>query len=156
VIVNNTSDEDNMSSSVEVESHPYLLDTSALLSFIEDEAGADQVEYALKQATTLLPWPVLLETYYITIREEGQAEADRRLALIKKLKIKILWDIDESILLTAARLKAEHRVSLADAIIAAFAIRRGAVLMHKDPELGALNGLLRMEALPYKSSVNKQ
>jgi PIN domain nuclease of toxin-antitoxin system len=27
----------------------YLLDTSALLSFIEDEEGADRVEIALKQ-----------------------------------------------------------------------------------------------------------
>ena len=56
-------------------------------------------------------------------------------------------------MLTAARLKALHRVSLADAIIAAIAIRKDAILMHKDPEFDALTGLLKMEALPYKSSV---
>jgi len=39
---------------------------------------------------------------------------------------------------------------LADAIIAAFAIRKDAILMHKDPEFDALTGLLKMEALPYK------
>lgn len=39
---------------------------------------------------------------------------------------------------------------LADAIIAAFALRGDAVLMHKDPELDALAGLVPMEALPYK------
>ncbi|MCX5872243.1 MAG: PIN domain-containing protein [Deltaproteobacteria bacterium] len=148
--MNNRSDENTQFSIVAVESNPYLLDTSALLSFIEDEEGADRVEQALKQTTTLLPWPVLLETCYITIQEEGQAEADRRIALIKQLNVKILWDMDESTLLTAARLKAEYRVSLADAIIAAFAIRKEAVLMHKDPEFDALNGLLPMEALPYK------
>ena len=138
-------------SSVEaVPANPYLLDTSALLSFIEDEAGADRVEQVLKQATTLIPWPVLLETYYITSQEAGQAEADQRIALIKQLNVKILWDMDESTLLTAAKLKAKHRISLADAIIAAFAIRRGAVLMHKDPEFAALAGLLPMEALPFK------
>ena len=54
-------------------------------------------------------------------------------------------------MLTAGRLKADHRVSLADAVIAAFAIRRAAVLMHKDPEFEALTGLLPMESLPYKS-----
>ena len=138
-------------SSVEaVPANPYLLDTSALLSFIEDEAGADRVEQVLKRATTLIPWPVLLETYYLTAQEAGQAEADQRIALIKQLNIKILWDMDESTLLTAAKLKANHRISLADAIIAAFAIRRGAVLMHKDPEFAALAGLLPMEALPFK------
>ena len=142
-----------MPSVLAMESKPYLLDTSALLSFIEDEAGADLVEQALKQPTTLLPWPVLLETYYITLQEEGQAEADRRIALVEQLSVKILWDMDEMTLLTAAKLKAEHRVSLADAIIAAFAIRRDAVLMHKDPEFDALTGLLPMEALPYKSLV---
>ena len=42
--------------------NPYLLDTSALLSFIEDEAGADRVEQVLKQATPLISGPVLLET----------------------------------------------------------------------------------------------
>jgi len=135
-------------------SRPWLLDTSALLSYIEDEAGADRVEQALKQPTTIVPWPVLLETHYVTLQLRGQAEADRRIALIKQLNVKILWDMDESTLLTASRLKAEHRVSLAAAIIAAFAIRRGAVLMHKDPEFDALTGLLPLEALPYKSSAD--
>ena len=129
----------------------FLLDTSALLSFIEDEKGADRVEQALMQETTILPWPVLLETYYISIQEAGQAEADCRLALLKQLSVKILWDMDESTLLTAAKLKADFQISFADSIIAAFAVRNDAVLMHKDPEFEALAGLLQMEALPYKS-----
>ena len=147
-------DDTETAATAATESRPWLLDTSALLSFIEDETGADRVEQALKQPTTLVPWPVLLETHYISLQEEGQAEADRRIALIKQLKVEILWGMDESTLLTASKLKAEHRVSLADAIIAAFAIRRGAVLMHKDPEFDALTGLLPMEALPYKASAD--
>jgi predicted nucleic acid-binding protein len=139
------------SSSGEEQSSPYLLDTSALFTFIEDEDGADRVEQALNQVTTLVPWTVLMETYYITLQEEGQAEADRRIALIRTLKVRILWDMNESMLLTAAKLKAEYHISLADAIIAAYAIRYNAVLIHKDPEFEALTGLLRMEALPYKS-----
>ena len=150
--MNPGNDKEVIASIGEVQSHPYLLDTSALFTFIEDEHGADRVEQALNQVTTLIPWTVLLETHYITLQEEGQAEADQRIALIKQLKVRILWDMDESILLTAAKLKAKHRISLADAIIAAFAIRCGAVLIHKDPEFEALTGLLRMEALPYKSA----
>jgi len=133
---------------------PWLLDTSALLTLIEDEPGADRVAQALRQPTTIVPWPVLLETHYATLREEGQAEADRRIALIKQLKVEILWGMDEATLLTASKLKAERRVSLADALVAAFAIRRGAVLLHKDPEFDALTGLLPMEALPYKASAD--
>jgi predicted nucleic acid-binding protein len=151
--VKKVSDAGKRSSVEAVPARPCLLDTSALLAFIEDEAGADRVEQVLKQATTLIPWPVLLETYYITVQEAGQAEADQRIALIKQLNVKILWDMDEATLLTAATLKARHRISLADAIIAAFAIRKAAVLMHKDPEYDALTGLLPMEALPYKPVV---
>jgi len=129
---------------------PFLLDTSAVMALIEDEEGADRVEEVLRQPTTLLPWPVLLEMYYVSIQEAGQAEADRRFALMKQLDLEILWDMEEPTLLTAARLKAEYRVSLADAMIAAYAVRREAVLMHKDPEFDILKGLLEMEALPCK------
>ncbi len=129
----------------------YLLDTSALLTFIEDEPGSDRVEEVLKDAAILLPWPVLMEIYYVTLQEKGRAEADRRYALIRQLRAEILWAMDEPVLLTAARLKAEHQVSLADAVVAAFAIRNNAVLIHKDPEFDALAGLLPMEALSYKA-----
>jgi predicted nucleic acid-binding protein len=129
----------------------YLLDTSALLTLIEDEAGADRVEYVLTHEQVLLPWPVLLEAYYITQQERGQAEADRRYALIKQLPATILWDVDEPTLLTAARLKATYRVSLADALIAAFAAQHDAVLVHKDPEFEAVAGQVMLEPLPYKS-----
>lgn len=135
--------------------HPYLLDTSALFCFIEDEPGAEKVESALKEKTTLIPWTVLMEMYYITLQEEGIAEADRRIALIKELNVKILWIMDEPNLLTAARLKAKHRISFADAIIAAFAIRKNSVLLHKDPEYESLHGFVLMEVLPYKTSKNK-
>jgi predicted nucleic acid-binding protein len=129
----------------------YLLDTSALLTFIEDEEGSDRVEEILRGAGILLPWPVLMETYYITLQKKGRAEADRRYALIRQLRAEILWEMDEPILLTAARLKAEHHISLADAVIAGFALQHHAILIHKDPEFEALTGFLPMEALPYKA-----
>jgi len=69
--------------------------------------------------------------------------------------VQVLWDMDESTVLTAGRLKAEHRVSFADALIAAFALRTGAILVHKDPEYDALDGVLDMERLPYKVSLER-
>ncbi|MGH2592700.1 MAG: PIN domain-containing protein [Anaerolineae bacterium] len=49
-------------------------------------------------------------------------------------------------------MKAVHHLSLADAIIAAFAIRQNATLLHKDPEFEALAGQAAMEVLPYKEA----
>lgn len=130
----------------------FLLDTSALLTLIEDEAGAARVEQVLTQAQVWLPWPVLLEATYITRQELGEAEAEHRYALVKQLPATLLWEMDEPTLLTAARLKAEHRLSLADTIIAAFAIQQQATLLHKDPEYEALADQLSLEALPYKTA----
>ena len=128
----------------------YLLDTSAILTLLEDEKGAERVEALLREGQVLLPFLVLLETYYITLQERSEAVADRRYALLKQLPATFLWSVDEPTLLTAARFKARHRLSLADALIAAFAVQQGAILVHKDPEFEVLAELVRQEALPYK------
>ncbi|MCW5849423.1 MAG: PIN domain-containing protein [Anaerolineae bacterium] len=130
----------------------YLLDTSAVLTLIEDEAGADRVEELLRYHTVLIPWIALLEVFYITQQERGATEAERRFALIKALPATQLWTIDEPTLLQAGRLKAAYRLSLADTIVAALAQQHGAILVHKDPEYDTLQGQLRLEALPYKAS----
>jgi len=132
----------------------FVLDTSALLTFIEDEAGSERVEEVLRQERCFLPWMVLLEVYYISQQERGRGEADRRYALMKQLPCEVLWQNDEPTILTAAQLKAEHRLSLADSLIAAFAHRQEATLLHKDPEFEALNERVSLEALPYKSARN--
>ena len=135
-----------------MEDKRFLLDTSALLTFIEEEDGADRVESILHTERALLPCLALLEVHYITRRERGQGEADRRYALLKELPCEILWHLDEPVLLTASRFKAGHRLSFADAMIAAFAQRQDAVLVHKDPEYEALAEEVELEALPYKVS----
>lgn len=128
----------------------FVLDTSALMSLIEDEKGADRVEQVLRKEQVWIPWIVLLETVYITRQEQGEEEANRRYALIKQLPVTVIWEVDEPILLTAARFKANFHVSLADAVIAACAFSKKAVLLHKDPEFEALNGQVRLEGLEYK------
>lgn len=128
----------------------YLLDTSAIMTLLEDEEGAERVETLLRQEQIFLPYLVLLEIYYITIQDQTEDVADRRYALLKQLSVIFLWNMDEPTLLTAARIKAHHHLSLADAIIAAFALRQQAILVHKDPEFEALAKLVPQENLPYK------
>jgi predicted nucleic acid-binding protein len=129
----------------------YLLDSSALLALIENEDGADRIASILREERALLPFLALLEVHYVTLQERGQGEADRRYTLLRQLPCEILWQIDEPTLLTASRFKAGHRLSLADAMIAAFAHRQQATLVHKDPEYEALAEQVDLEALPYKA-----
>jgi len=128
----------------------YLLDTSAVLTFLEDEAGAQRVEEIIRAGQAVIPFLALLETYYISLQETTEAIAEKRYALLKQLPARFLYDVDEPTLLTAGRFKALHRLSLADALIAAFAVREGAILVHKDPEFKSLSKQLKQEALPYK------
>jgi len=52
----------------------YVLDTSALLTLIEDEAGADQVQELLEKAKRgevilLVSFMSFMEVYYISLQE---------------------------------------------------------------------------------------
>jgi predicted nucleic acid-binding protein len=127
------------------------LDTSAVITLLEDAAGADRVESILRHERVLLPFVVLLEVYYLSFQESGENAAYKRYSMLQGLKIERLNELTETVLLTAGRLKALHQLSLADAIIAALARCHSAVLVHKDPEYAALAGDVQLEALPYKS-----
>ncbi len=129
----------------------YLLDTSALIAFIEQEPGVEQVHALLGEQTVLVPFVTLMETYYITLQEQGPIIADKRYHLIRNLPLTILWQVDEIILRLSARFKAAHRISFADALIAGFAAAHNAILVHKDPEYEVLKDKIRLEPLPYKS-----
>jgi predicted nucleic acid-binding protein len=127
----------------------FVLDTSAIFSLIESEAGKDRVAQIIREEEILIPFVSLLELHYISWQEQGEEEANRRLAILKQKPI--LWQYDEVLLSLASRLKAKHHISLADAMIAAVCIYYDAILVHKDPEYDQLTGLVEMETLPYKA-----
>lgn len=133
------------------ENRTYLLDTSALLALLEEEPGAERVEQILRGSEpVLLPFVVGLEVYYVSRQERSESEADRRLGLIRQLPAGWLDQVSDAVLVTAGGFKAAYRLSLADALIAAFAATASAILVHKDPEYEALAGSVQQERLPYK------
>jgi predicted nucleic acid-binding protein len=128
----------------------FVFDASALITLIDDEAGSERVSQILQEEDVIIPWPAILEVVYVSRQKRGEAEADYRFALLRKLPATILWEMDEPLLLTASRFKASYRASLGDALIAAYAFYYQARLLHKDPEFEQFEGNLSMEALPYK------
>ena len=128
----------------------FVLDTSALMAFIEKEDGAERVRDILLNESIILPWLSILEIVYISQRELGEEEALTCYALLKKLNANIIWEADEALLLNAAQIKSTHNLSLADSVIAAIANQHNAILIHKDPEYEQLQGVVEMEILPYK------
>ena len=128
----------------------YLLDTSALLTLIEDESGADRVKEIFRRGEVLLPWVALMEVYYMTLQEKGQQEAETRFAMLRHSSAEIVWSVDEATIIRAGKIKAAHKVSFADSVIASLASQNEAILVHKDPEYEALVEQMEMEKLPYK------
>jgi predicted nucleic acid-binding protein len=132
----------------------FILDTSALLTFIEDEPGADQVQAVLFEAAAgrsklYACFVSLTEVQYITHQERGEIVAQQRLADLRKLQIQWVHSDDE-LCSAAAKLKAAHRMSFANSFVAATAQRFDATLIHKDPEFQALATILKQIMLPPK------
>jgi len=135
-------------------SNSYVLDTSAWLTLIEDEAGADIVESLLDKANQgiieiVVSFMSCMEVFYITLQERDVGKARTRLNLMGSLPI-TRTESTESLALIAGRLKARCRLSVADAWIAAMAQERGSVLLHKDPEFDQLEDTVVLQKLPYK------
>lgn len=132
----------------------YVLDSSAWLTLIGDEAGADTVQDILEraragEATVLVSFMSLMEVYYITLRERDAGEARRRVDLIAASPV-LCVESTRALGIAAAEIKAEHPLSVADAWIAALAKERDAILVHKDPEFEQIEAIVQLLKLPYK------
>ncbi|AIY89236.1 type II toxin-antitoxin system VapC family toxin [Geoglobus acetivorans] len=116
----------------------YVLDAFAVLTYIGDEEGADKVEELLHKAENgeiklIMNYVNLGEVYYIIAREFGVSKANEAMAVIKRWGMEFAG-VDESLSLTAARIKAMHSLSYADAFVVATAIGRNGIIVTGDRE----------------------
>ena len=128
----------------------FLPDTSAILTMMDNEKGADTVENILRTKDILLPAIVLFEVYYKSIQRRGKEIAELRYATLKNIKASFIEIMGEPVLKKGGEFKAEYQISLADSIIAAYAFVYNATLVHKDPEYEALT-MINQVKLPFKS-----
>jgi predicted nucleic acid-binding protein len=120
-----------------------VLDSFALIGYLENEMFSDRIEKILRQAREgksqiYLHAIHLGEVYYITLREQGQDLADLAYARIRAFPLTYIEVIDEELLRKAATLKAKYSISYADAFAAAMAVIKTAFLLTGDPEFKAL------------------
>ncbi len=132
----------------------YVLDSSAFFTLFEDEKGAETVQELLEWAkkgevVIFVCFATFAEVFYITFREQGQDEAQKRVKLMSRLSITRV-ESSKELGVIAGRLKANHKLSFADAWIAATAVLYDSILVHKDPEFEQLEDEVRDLKLPYK------
>ncbi|MDD2810630.1 PIN domain-containing protein [Rhodoferax sp.] len=131
----------------------FLLDTSAILTLRDDEAGADRVAEVLSlaaegKAKCYGCFMTLMEVLYRVWRDEDKAAG--QLAYQQCLALPMEWlSNTDTLMVKAAEYKALYPLSITEAWIAACGSEQSAVLLHKDPEFKPLP--IAQELLPLKA-----
>lgn len=126
----------------------YVVDSYALMTYLGDEAGAEQVKALLRQAQgdeaiIYLSLINLGEVAYIIERRYGSERLQEVLARLAQLPITIT-EISHERVLAAAHVKAHHAVSYADAFAIALAQEKGAPVVTGDPEFKKVERLVKV------------
>lgn len=129
----------------------YVLDSFAMLAYLEAEVGMERIKQLLKTAErgvnrVYLTLINLGEVVYITERERGLPAAHAVLATMEQLSIEVL-PVTRASVLTAAHVKANYTLSYADAFVVAAAQELGGTVLTGDPEFRAVAELIRVEWL---------
>ena len=134
----------------------YVLDSFALLAYLEGEAGMARVRSVLDGAeaerhTVYISVINVGEVLYITERERGLREARQTLAAIDQLPLDIV-EVSRPTVLVAAHIKARFAISYADAFAVVTAHGHEGVVMTGDPEFEPLveAGVVRVAWLPRR------
>lgn len=128
-----------------------MLDSFALLAFLNKESGFEKVRSLLREAERSNE-PLLMneinigEVYYITAKDRSFELAEDFLNRLETLSIQTVANSFAHVL-EAARLKARFPISYADAFAAATAIRMNAVIVTGDPEFRQVEHLVTVNWL---------
>jgi predicted nucleic acid-binding protein len=127
-----------------------VLDSYAVLAFLNGETGSDRVRDLLAEARQtgvglLMNEINIGETYYILSRKRGPEKADYFIeTILSGLPIRPVANDFEQVI-AAARLKAEYPLSYADCFAVATAVREGATVLTGDPEFKSVERVVHIE-----------
>jgi uncharacterized protein len=127
-----------------------VLDSYALLAYLDKEKGFDTIRKALSDAQSsgnfiLMNQINVGETYYILHRKRGQDKANYFLETILAALPIVHIPNDFELVIEAARIKAEYPLSFADCFSVCTARREKAVVMTGDPEFKRVEHLVDVE-----------
>ena len=129
----------------------YVLDSYALLAYLSAEPGSARLQelFSLAQKGRCHLYLCLInlgEVLYLTERRRGLDKAQRVLALVENLPLKLL-DAPRELILDAAHIKANYPISYADAFAVAAALHQQAVILTGDPEFAVVEQIVKVEWL---------
>ncbi len=126
----------------------YVLDTWAVIAYLEDEPSGEQVEELIataheEQIPIYMSVVNVGEVWYTVAREVSEEEANASVKILSDLRIQF-EDADWSLTQEAARFKSQNKMSYADCFAAALAKCKKADLVTGDGEFKPLDGEIRI------------
>ena len=127
-----------------------LLDSYALLAYLNKEAGFEKVKTHLAVAQESGNFIIMNEinigeTYYILHRKRGAEKADYFIDTVLEGLPILRIPNDFGAIIAAARIKAEYPLSFADCFVVVSAQREDAVVLTGDPEFKKVEHLIEVE-----------
>ena len=126
----------------------YVLDTWAVIAYLEDEPSGEQVEDLIataheEQIPIYMSVINVGEVWYTMAREASEEDANDSVKSLRDLRIQFV-DVDWELTQEAARFKSLQKMSYADAFAAALAKVMKADLVTGDNEFKPLDGEIKI------------
>jgi predicted nucleic acid-binding protein len=126
----------------------YVLDSWAVIAYLEDEPSAEQVEELIataheEQIPIYMSVVNVGEVWYTLAREVSEEEANAGVKMLSDLRIQF-ENVDWELTQEAARFKSQNKMSYADAFAAALAKVKKADLVTGDNEFKPLDGEIKI------------
>ena len=109
-----------------------VVDSSAWLAYLADEAGAEHFSTAIEDTDHLVvPVVCILEVFKIVARQRGDGDALQAVALMQQAKV---IDLDANLALIAGKAVIDHNLPLADSMVYATAMLVEGVVWTQDDD----------------------
>ena len=109
-----------------------VVDSSAWLAYLADEAGAEHFSTAIEDTDHLVvPVVCILEVFKIVARQRGDGDALQAVALMQQAKV---IDLDANLALIAGKAAIDHNLPLADSMVYATAMLVEGVVWTQDDD----------------------
>lgn len=129
-----------------------VLDSYAVLTYMKEEPGWQIVRDLLwdsykNKVKIFFNYVNLGEVYYIIYREYGAVMADSALMMVKLWPLTFIG-VKEDIAIIAGRMKAENKISYADAYTVATALSEKGAIVTGDREFKSVEEIVDVQWLP--------
>jgi predicted nucleic acid-binding protein len=133
----------------------YVLDTSAILRFLDNEPGATEVERLIKEAALgkvelLMSAANWAEVLFVLLKVHGQTVMQNVEDRLQSLPLRLIA-VDPINARQAAEFRFKYKIPFADSFAGALALDTKSALVTADQDFRSVGNAIKVQFLPLKS-----